>query len=536
MSLIDLIIDESNIQRAIHTLKSNKGSKTPGMNGETIKHILKIEKEIVKRIKYELKGKYKPGMVKRVDIPKGDGEFRPLGIPEIYDRVVQLCFKQILEPIVEKRFYHYSFGFRPGRSAEHALAGCYRLVNISKLHFVVDIDIKGFFDNINHNKLIKQLQRFKSIDKKTLSIIKCMLKVETAMPNNEIVFSEKGTPQGGILSPLLANVVLNELDWWVHSQWLGLKTKIKYSCPSNKSRALRTTKVTEVRIIRYADDFKLFCRDRASAEKMFKLVKIFLKDRLKLEVSEKKSKIVNLRKEYSNFLGFRFKAVIKRKRRIARSHISEKANKSIKQLIKKEIKDLQKRRTARQALKFNSVILGIQNYYSMATMVNRDLSKIGYIVDKSLTSRIGNPATKKDGKYKLRYEGYNLKVWSIAEVTLFSLQACKHRRPKLFSAKSNIRIEKEQTGIREVDDSCLRAILRFKRNSVCEVTGEYIKNEDDVYVHWITPKKYGGTDDISNLMLLKSLFKILLKDENRNNYYKDNENYQKILKTLSKYK
>ena len=103
MSLIDLIIDESNIQRAIHTLKSNKGSKTPGMNGETIKHILKIEKEIVKRIKYELKGKYKPGMVKRVDIPKGDGEFRPLGIPEIYDRVVQLCFKQILEPIVEKK-------------------------------------------------------------------------------------------------------------------------------------------------------------------------------------------------------------------------------------------------------------------------------------------------------------------------------------------------------------------------------------------------------------------------------------------------
>ena len=313
-------------------------------------------------------------------------------------------------------------------------------------------------------------------------------------------------------------------------------TKIKYSCTSNKSRALRTTKVTEVRIIRYADDFKLFCRDRASAEKMFKLVKIFLKDRLKLEISEKKSKIVNLRKEYSNFLGFRFKAVIKRKRHIARSYISEKANQSIRQLIKKEIKDLQKRRTARQALKFNSVILGIQNYYSMATMVNRDLSKIGYIVDKSLTSRIGNPATKKDSKYKLRYKGYNLKVWSIVEVTLFSLQACKHRRPKLFSAKSNIRIEKEQTGVRETDDSRLRAILRFKRNSVCEVTGEYIKNEDNVYVHWITPKEHGGTDDISNLMLLKSSFKILLKDENRSNYYKNNENYQNILKTLSKYK
>lgn len=102
MSLIDLIMDESNIRKAICTLKTNKGSKTPGVNSETISDIIKIEDEIVKRIKYELKGKYTSGIVKRVEIPKGDGSTRPLGIPEIYDRLVQLCIKQVLEPIVDK--------------------------------------------------------------------------------------------------------------------------------------------------------------------------------------------------------------------------------------------------------------------------------------------------------------------------------------------------------------------------------------------------------------------------------------------------
>lgn len=536
MSLIDCVIDESNIYRAIHTLKSNKGSKTPGVNGETISDIIKIKDEIVKRIKYDLKGKYIPGVVKRVEIPKGDGEFRPLGIPNIYDRLVQLCFKQILEPIVEKSFHKNSFGFRPERSTEHAIANCYHMVNIAKLHFVVDIDIKGFFDNINHKKLIKQLQRFKSIDKKTISIIKCMLKVETVLQNKDILHSEKGTPQGGILSPLLANIVLNELDWWIHKQWSGIKTKREYSSIGKKERALKGTNLTEVRIVRYADDFKLFCRDRGSAEKMFKLVKIFLRDRLKLEISEKKSKIVNLRKEFSIFLGIKFKAIKNRNRLTARSYISDKARKAILILIRQEIKELQKRRTAQQVLKFNSVIQGIQNYYRMATMVNTDFRKIGYIVNKSLMNRIGKPSGKKDNKYKLRYKGYNFQVWNVAETTIFTLQAIKFKIPKLFSAKKKIQKEENQIEINEIEDPQIRAILRLQRNSTCEVTGKYIAGNDNFYVHRLVSKEHGGSDDLENLMLLDSSFKTLLKSENREDYYKDNENYARILKTLSKYK
>lgn len=112
---------------------------------------------------------------------KVDGEFRALGILNIYGRLVQLCFKQILEPIVEKSFHKNSFGFRSGWSTEYAVATCYHCINLAKLHFVVNIDVKGFFDNINYKKLIKQLHRFKPIDKTTLAITKCISKVKTVL-------------------------------------------------------------------------------------------------------------------------------------------------------------------------------------------------------------------------------------------------------------------------------------------------------------------------------------------------------------------
>lgn len=216
MSLIEKITDENNIYLAIENIKQNKGSKTPGVDGRTIKYVVANKKKIAEQIKIELSGnRYQPQQIRRVEIPKSKGKTRPLGIPVMYDRAVQQCFKQIIEPLLDEKFHHYSFGFRPQRSTENAIATVYHMINRASLHFVVDIDIKGFFDNINHNKLIKQLMKFKSLDLKVISLIKCMLKAETVLPNGDVEFTGKGIPQGGILSPLLANVVLNELDWWI---------------------------------------------------------------------------------------------------------------------------------------------------------------------------------------------------------------------------------------------------------------------------------------------------------------------------------
>lgn len=230
MSLIEKILCSENIKVAIDNIRKNKGSQTPGTDGKTIEYIIANKEVIIDKIRRELTmNNYRTNTIKRVEIPKGDGKMRPLDIPTIYDRVVQQSFKQILEPIIDKKFHPNSFGFRSKRSTENALALSSNLINRGKMYFVVDIDIKGFFDNINHNKLIKQLYKMGIKDRKIRSLIKVMLKTKTKLPCGKIISNGKGTPQGGIISPLLANVVLNEMDWWIDKQWTGIKTRHNYS-------------------------------------------------------------------------------------------------------------------------------------------------------------------------------------------------------------------------------------------------------------------------------------------------------------------
>ena len=153
-------------------------------------------------------------------------------------------------------------------STVHPLCNTCTNTIINKLQYCVDIDIKGFFDNISHSKLSKQLWTIGIRDKNLISIIKKML---VAPIENEGI-PQKGTPQGGILSPLLSNIVLNELDWWIASQWETFETNYKYT-HANKYRALRKTKLKEIFLVRYADDFKIMCRTRQDAENIFKAVK-----------------------------------------------------------------------------------------------------------------------------------------------------------------------------------------------------------------------------------------------------------------------
>ena len=346
--LVRIIGCEENIRLAYRNIKRNGGSSTAGVDKLTIKDIEKLSVEQYVSIVQRKLMFYKPKPVKRVEIPKPNGKMRPLGIPTIIDRLVQQCILQVMEPICEAKFYERSNGFRPNRSAENAIAQCYKMINLQKLYFVVDVDIKGFFDNVNHTKLIQQIWHMGIRDKKLLCIIREMLKAPIVMPNGDTEYPTKGTPQGGILSPLLSNIVLNELDWWIDSQWEGVPTKREYKCEVRPNGTVNktaiygafknTTKLKEMHIVRYADDFKLFCRKRSDAEKVFIAVKLWLHDRLKLEISEEKSKIVNLKRHYSEFLGFEIKAVKKRKRYVVKSHMTPKAierekDKLIKQVI-----------------------------------------------------------------------------------------------------------------------------------------------------------------------------------------------------------
>ena len=201
--LMKVITTEENIMLAYRNFKRNNGSYTPGSDNLTIRDIEKYSKEeVVRKVRNKLKW-YCPKPVRRVEIPKADGKKRPLGIPTIWDRMVQQAILQVLDPICEAKFFDRSNGFRPNRSAENAIAQCMKLIQMQHMYFVVDVDIKGFFDNVNHTKLIRQIWTLGIRDKRLICVIKAMLKAPIVMPDGTMVHPEKGTPQG---VPFLLNI------------------------------------------------------------------------------------------------------------------------------------------------------------------------------------------------------------------------------------------------------------------------------------------------------------------------------------------
>lgn len=397
--LMPLIVSEQNIILAYRNICKNSGSKTPSTDGKTIVAIQSLPIEsVIKTVRNKL-NYYQPKKVRRVEIPKDNGKTRPLGIPSIWDRLIQQCILQILEPICEAKFHERNNGFRPYRSTQNAIAQCYKMAQLQNLHFVVDVDIVGFFDNIDHSKLIRQLWGIGIQDRKLIMIIKQMLKAEILF-NDIIITPETGTPQG-ILSPLLANVVLNELDWWIASQWEMFKIKegktgLEFNKTDKEGNVLtvdRTQKWNKLRaktdlkemyIVRYADDFKLFCRDYATAKKVMCATKLWLAENLHLQTSGEKSGITNLRKNYTTFLGIKFKVVPKGSKWVIRSHMADKSKaKVIKKLsdVWKDIKNPSKQSEIdRNISLYNAMVMGMHNYYCMATMVSADFAEIAFKV------------------------------------------------------------------------------------------------------------------------------------------------------------
>ncbi len=416
-NLLEIIKRPENIKMAYRNIRRNNGSKTAGADKKTISDLNNWnEEKLVAYVQKKLEW-YTPNAIRRVEIPKSEGKTRALGIPTIMDRLIQQCILQVLEPICEAKFFKRSNGFRPNHSAENAIAQSERLIQNVNCHYVVDIDIKTFFDNVNHGKLLKQMWALGIREKKLLSIISAMLKAEVA----KIGFPEKGTPQGSIISPLLSNIVLNEFDWWIVSQWEEFPTKQNYIYRTYKNgtadksytvQVLRKTKLKECYLVRYADDFKIFCKKRSDAVKIFEGAKKWLLERLGLEINDEKSKIVNLKRHSSEFLGFKLKVRIKGKKKngqpkfVVETHIKDDALKKIHSKSKKIIKKLRQTYNQRMEYKliqqYNSYIIGVHNYYSIATHVNKDIQKIAYDVKKSLYNRLKHRLQKK-GKITNRY-------------------------------------------------------------------------------------------------------------------------------------
>ena len=540
-NLFEIIASNENIKLAYRNIKRNKGSKTAGVDGLTIKNVKKLSEEKFLEIIKKKLAWYSPKAVKRVEIPKLDGRKRPLGIPTIMDRIVQQCILQVLEPICEAKFHERSNGFRPNRSAEHAIAQCYKMIQQQNLHFAVDIDIKGFFDNVDHAKLIKQMWNMGICDKKLLCIVKEMLKAPIVLPIGEKIYPTKGTPQGGILSPLLSNIVLNELDWWIASQWEDIPTRTKYKCFTHKNGSLnksatyvqiRKTNLKEMFIVRYADDFKIFCRKRSDAIKIFEAVKMWLKERLNLEVSEEKSKIVNLKKNYSEFLGFKLKAIKKGKRYIVKSHMTDSAVKKAEEKLIARIKEIRKSGVAeeKEALAinyYNATVWGIHNYYGIATCISLDCQKIRRRIRLVMYNRLRNKIVKTgsiSNKYINNVYGKSAQVRYINDKPLCPIGYIRTKHPMFKKTVINKYTEDGRKEIHETLGVNLKVLHELMDQHVicksieymdtrmsiycaqkgkCAVTGKILEIEE-INCHHKVPKKIGGDDDYRNLIIIHS--------------------------------
>lgn len=547
-SLMPLICCRENILLAYRNIKKNKGSNTAGVDNRTIESLAGMnEDKFVLLIQKQLNW-YKPRPVRRVEIPKPNGKKRPLGIPVIIDRIIQQCILQVLEPICEAKFYCHSYGFRPMRSTENAIARCHNLINLSHMHYVVDIDIKGFFDNVCHQKLIKQIWSIGIRDKKLLCIIKEMLKAPILMKNGDLINPTKGTPQGGILSPLLSNIVLNELDWWIVSQWEDMKTKRTYKFSFDKSGqpiksnfydSLRNySNLKEVYIVRYADDFKLFCPSFENAQKMFYATKQWLKDRLNLEISNEKSKVVNLKKTYSDFLGFRLKARMKGEKWVVYSHVCEKAKDNIKVQLTERIKKIQRPANGREHYaaiqQYNAVVMGIHNYYCLATAVSKDFNDITYPIRKMIRDRLKSQHPQKRGNatnkaISERY-GESGQIRYINGYPLVPAGYVQHKPPKSKRKKINPYTPDGREIIHKNLSVNMEILLWLMKNPVLNRTVEYADNRislyaaqygrcaitgqelipTDIHCHHKIPVCYGGNDKYSNLIIVSKIIHYLI--------------------------
>ena len=378
-NLLELILRKDNLNKAYKKVESNKGKG--GIDGMQVDGLLPYLKENQNEIIREIReGKYKPNPVRRVEIPKEEkGRVRKLGIPTVVDRLVQQAITQELTQLFEPQFSENSYGFRPGRSQHDALRACKKNVDEGYV-YVVSVDLEKFFDTVNHSKLIEVLSRTIK-DGRVVSLIHKYLNAGV-LQNGFFEKTEEGVPQGGPLSPLCGNVMLNELD--------------------------KELEHRGHRFVRYADDVLIFCKSRRSAERRLENIIPFIEGELFLKVNQAKTTVTHVSK--TKYLGYAFY----RNRGKCRFRVHPKSAKKMKGRIREITQKNKRWSNDYRRQKLAEYVRGWINYYKLA-----DMKGLLAETDEWLRRRIRAIYWKQWKKVKTRYRNLRalkLEEWQVHQI------------------------------------------------------------------------------------------------------------------------
>ena len=473
----------------------NKGRKTPGVD-EQVALTPDERTELIKDLLHDVTWKAQPA--KRVYIPKSDGRKRPLGIPTIADRARQAMVKNALEPEWEARFEPCSYGFRPGRDCHDAIGRIFRIaLPHSRKHWVVDADIKGAFDNISHEPLLELLKGFPARE-----LIKQWLKAGV-LEKGVFAKTDQGTPQGGVISPLLANIALTGME-----KAVGVKyAKRKDHTVIRSKRAL----------VRYADDFVIFAETRKDARAAKRDIAHWLKDK-GLELSEEKTKILTVRDGF-DFLGFNIRLHYDRSIESYKLLIrpSNEAVKRFKHRLKQDWRNLNGYNALAVLEKLNPILRGWGNYYNkvVSQKTFESIDNFNYLRAmrwgkwmhpkkshewiKETYIRRWTTDTQRSGIFGDPETGFNI-------FRLSKMPIKRHILVQHGASPDNPDLSKywQKREVRKVEllPTQRHKRVAYKQKGICAVCGDSLFGDEQLHLHHKIPKSAGGKDNVSNLQLL----------------------------------
>ncbi len=507
--IYNLLYDEDFLSRAYRSVKHNRGSSTAGVDQESIGDFEEDLTENLEELRKSLRSRsFTPKPVRRTYIPKGDGRKRPLGIPTIKDRIVQEALRMVLEPIYETQFSEYSFGFRPNRSTHDAITSVRQRMAPAVSGYkpwVIDADISGFFDNVDHQTLEKIL-RDRIADRDVRTLIWKFLRAGI-MEDGEVQESMFGTPQGGIVSPLLANIYLNELDQWT-ARWTELTT--------DEKRRRRRSGKGNWHYVRYADDF-LFMTDgsKGRAEHMMGEMERFVEEQLNLSLSDKKTSLAHA-EDGLTFLGYDLEA--KTETGGTKRTVPKEAKRDIRAKVREATSGPTDISARAKIQAVSGVLRGWVNYYKYATDAAKVFSNVRYftwhrmtrwLARKYRTSRKKLISRRLDSKSPISINGATLYDLT-GKSDIYGKSPTRHGHPYLDGeTRKRERLpendpwlanDEKRRGWRDV-----KVRARAEDNHTCQKCGKDLSN-DSAPVHHIRQRsRYDNPTEADRLENLETL-------------------------------